>query len=127
MVRKKLDLDQRQAAEIFGGGVNAFSRYENRLTESAPLESGLVNFCILRQQLLVKTSMTRKVSQQLLIFHNFPARVRNVSHFFQCHRSFEVAFLAGSRVIQRWTRTAAISVLSPGVGCFLIRPMIATF
>jgi HTH-type transcriptional regulator/antitoxin MqsA len=31
-VRKKLDLDQRQAAEIFGGGVNAFSRYENGLT-----------------------------------------------------------------------------------------------
>ncbi len=29
MVRKKLNLDQRQAAEIFGGGVNAFSRYEN--------------------------------------------------------------------------------------------------
>jgi HTH-type transcriptional regulator/antitoxin MqsA len=28
-VRKKLDLDQRQAAELFGGGVNAFSRYEN--------------------------------------------------------------------------------------------------
>ena len=28
-VRKKLDLDQRQAGEIFGGGVNAFSRYEN--------------------------------------------------------------------------------------------------
>lgn len=28
-VRKKLDLDQRQAAEIFGGGVNAFSRYES--------------------------------------------------------------------------------------------------
>jgi HTH-type transcriptional regulator/antitoxin MqsA len=27
-VRKKLDLDQREAAEIFGGGVNAFSRYE---------------------------------------------------------------------------------------------------
>ena len=27
-VRKKLDLDQRQAGEIFGGGVNAFSRYE---------------------------------------------------------------------------------------------------
>ena len=25
-VRKKLDLDQRQAAEIFGDGVNAFSR-----------------------------------------------------------------------------------------------------
>lgn len=27
-VRKKLGLDQRQAGEIFGGGVNAFSRYE---------------------------------------------------------------------------------------------------
>lgn len=29
MVRKKLELDQREAGEIFGGGVNAFSRYEN--------------------------------------------------------------------------------------------------
>ncbi len=28
-VRKKLALDQREAAEIFGGGVNAFSRYES--------------------------------------------------------------------------------------------------
>jgi HTH-type transcriptional regulator / antitoxin MqsA len=28
-VRKKLALDQRQAAAIFGGGPNAFSRYEN--------------------------------------------------------------------------------------------------
>ncbi|GAB7528175.1 type II toxin-antitoxin system MqsA family antitoxin [Pseudomonas sp. 3A(2025)] len=28
-VRKKLGLDQREAAEIFGGGINAFSRYEN--------------------------------------------------------------------------------------------------
>jgi HTH-type transcriptional regulator/antitoxin MqsA len=32
-VRKKLDLDQRQAAEIFGGGVNAFSRYETGRTK----------------------------------------------------------------------------------------------
>lgn len=31
-VRKKLDLDQKEAAEIFGGGVNAFSRYENGKT-----------------------------------------------------------------------------------------------
>lgn len=31
---RKLDLDQRQAAEIFGGGVNAFSRYENGRTKS---------------------------------------------------------------------------------------------
>lgn len=31
-VRKKLALDQRAAAEIFGGGVNAFSRYETGKT-----------------------------------------------------------------------------------------------
>lgn len=31
-VRKRLGLDQREAAEIFGGGVNAFSRYENGKT-----------------------------------------------------------------------------------------------
>lgn len=32
-VRKKLALDQRRAAEIFGGGVNAFSRYETGKTK----------------------------------------------------------------------------------------------
>ncbi len=32
-VRKKLRLDQREAAEIFGGGINAFSRYENGKTK----------------------------------------------------------------------------------------------
>ncbi len=32
-VRKKLLLDQREAAEIFGGGVNAFSRYETGKTK----------------------------------------------------------------------------------------------
>jgi HTH-type transcriptional regulator/antitoxin MqsA len=31
-VRKRLQLDQREAAELFGGGVNAFSRYENGKT-----------------------------------------------------------------------------------------------
>jgi HTH-type transcriptional regulator / antitoxin MqsA len=31
-VRKKLALDQREAAELFGGGVNAFSRYETGVT-----------------------------------------------------------------------------------------------
>ncbi len=31
-VRKQLALDQREAAEIFGGGVNAFSRYETGKT-----------------------------------------------------------------------------------------------
>ncbi len=32
-VRRKLDLDQREAGEIFGGGVNAFSRYETGKTK----------------------------------------------------------------------------------------------
>jgi HTH-type transcriptional regulator / antitoxin MqsA len=32
-VRKKLDLDQQQAAVTFGGGVNAFSRYETGKTK----------------------------------------------------------------------------------------------
>ena len=32
-VRKKLALDQKEAAEIFLGGVNAFSRYENGKTK----------------------------------------------------------------------------------------------
>lgn len=32
-IRKKLNLDQREAAEIFGGGVNAFSRYETGKTK----------------------------------------------------------------------------------------------
>ena len=32
-VRRTLDLDQKQAAEIFGGGVNAFSRYETGRTK----------------------------------------------------------------------------------------------
>ncbi len=32
-VRKRLALDQREAGEIFGGGVNAFSRYENGKTK----------------------------------------------------------------------------------------------
>ncbi|WP_157267812.1 type II toxin-antitoxin system MqsA family antitoxin [Azohydromonas aeria] len=32
-VRRKLQLDQREAAEIFGGGVNAFSRYETGKTK----------------------------------------------------------------------------------------------
>jgi HTH-type transcriptional regulator/antitoxin MqsA len=32
-VRKKLDLGQREAAEIFGGGINAFLRYEKGKTK----------------------------------------------------------------------------------------------
>ncbi|WP_312411229.1 type II TA system antitoxin MqsA family protein [Pseudescherichia sp.] len=37
-VRKRLNLDQRQAADIFGGGANAFSRYETgRVAPPRPL------------------------------------------------------------------------------------------
>lgn len=32
-VRRKLQLDQREAAALFGGGVNAFSRYETGKTK----------------------------------------------------------------------------------------------
>ena len=32
-VRKKLQLDQKEAGELFGGGANAFSRYENGRTK----------------------------------------------------------------------------------------------
>jgi HTH-type transcriptional regulator/antitoxin MqsA len=32
-VRKKLSLDQQEAAEVFGGGINAFSRYETGKTK----------------------------------------------------------------------------------------------
>jgi hypothetical protein len=34
-VRKKLKLDQREAAAIFGGGINAFSRHEAYRRESS--------------------------------------------------------------------------------------------
>lgn len=34
-VRKKLGLDQREAGAIFGGGVNAFSRYETGKAEAS--------------------------------------------------------------------------------------------
>jgi HTH-type transcriptional regulator/antitoxin MqsA len=32
-MRKKLNLGQKEAADIFGGGINAFSRYENGKTK----------------------------------------------------------------------------------------------
>jgi HTH-type transcriptional regulator/antitoxin MqsA len=35
-VRRKLALDQKEAAAIVGGGVNAFSRYENGKTRPPP-------------------------------------------------------------------------------------------
>ena len=33
LVRQKLGLGQKEAADLFGGGVNAFSRYENGKTK----------------------------------------------------------------------------------------------
>lgn len=37
-IRKRFNLDQRQAAEMFGGGANAFSRYETgRVAPPRPL------------------------------------------------------------------------------------------
>jgi HTH-type transcriptional regulator/antitoxin MqsA len=35
-IRKKLGLSQRKAAELTGGGVNAFSRYENGKAKPVP-------------------------------------------------------------------------------------------
>ncbi|EIC83139.1 type II TA system antitoxin MqsA family protein [Serratia sp. M24T3] len=35
-VRKKLALTQKEASEIFGGGVNAFSRYEKGIAQPHP-------------------------------------------------------------------------------------------
>lgn len=35
-IRRKLGLTQKQAADIFGGGVNAFSRYERGEVEPGP-------------------------------------------------------------------------------------------
>lgn len=35
-VRKKLDLTQREASAIFGGGANAFSRYETGKAQPHP-------------------------------------------------------------------------------------------
>lgn len=44
-VRKKLHLDQKRAAELFGGGVNAFSRYERG--KAVPPQSLVVLFQLL--------------------------------------------------------------------------------
>ncbi|MEG3133487.1 type II toxin-antitoxin system MqsA family antitoxin [Rouxiella sp. T17] len=35
-VRKKLELTQKEASEIFGGGINAFSRYEKGMAQPHP-------------------------------------------------------------------------------------------
>ncbi|MBI5814467.1 MAG: type II toxin-antitoxin system MqsA family antitoxin [Nitrospinae bacterium] len=72
-VRKKLRLDQREAAEIFGGGVNAFSRYE---TGKAKPPLSLVKLLMVldrhpglldevRDEKSVKASVRRKPSKAM--------------------------------------------------------------
>lgn len=56
-VRKKLDLDQRQAGEIFGGGVNAFSRYENGKTKPSLALVKLLKLLDRHPELLAEVSV----------------------------------------------------------------------
>lgn len=60
-VRKKLNLDQRQAGEIFGGGVNAFSRYETGRTKPPLSTVTLLKMLNQKPQLL---EMVREVQEE---------------------------------------------------------------
>jgi HTH-type transcriptional regulator / antitoxin MqsA len=51
-VRKKLDLDQQEASTLFGGGVNAFSRYETGKTKPPLALVRLFQLLDLRPELL---------------------------------------------------------------------------
>ncbi len=51
-VRKKLDLTQKEASVIFGGGVNAFSRYEKGLSQPHPSTIKLLRVLDLHPELL---------------------------------------------------------------------------
>lgn len=53
-VRKKLRLDQKEAAAIFGGGVNAFSRYETGKTKPPLALVQLLKVLDLHPELLVE-------------------------------------------------------------------------
>jgi len=57
-VRKKLALDQREAAEIFGGGVNAFSRYETGKTKPPLALVKLLKVLDLHPELLEEIKVT---------------------------------------------------------------------
>ena len=59
-VRKKLHLDQREAARIFGGGINAFSRYENGKTRPPLSLVQLFRVLDLHPDLLDEIKATRK-------------------------------------------------------------------
>lgn len=58
-VRKKLHLDQQQAAEIFGGGPNAFSRYENGKTKPSLALVQLLKILDKHPELLNEIGQTR--------------------------------------------------------------------
>jgi HTH-type transcriptional regulator/antitoxin MqsA len=51
-VRKKLSLTQKEAAEIFGGGHNAFSRYESGLVRPPKSTDSLLRLLDKRPELL---------------------------------------------------------------------------
>ena len=53
-VRKKLGLGQREAGDIFGGGVNGFSRYENGKAQPHPSTVKLLKILDLHPELLEK-------------------------------------------------------------------------
>jgi len=59
-VRKKLQLDQREAAVIFGGGINAFSRYENGKTRPPLALVQLFRVLDLHPDLLNEIKQTQK-------------------------------------------------------------------
>lgn len=111
-VCKKLDLDQREAAEIFGGGINAFSRYENGKTKP-PL--ALVKLFKLLDR--PPTCSTRSEPPDLLktrrftllrartVFENYPAtsaRGRAV---------FSKSLLADHRICERQRAYEVLSIM----------------
>lgn len=63
-VRKKLKLTQRQAGSIFGGGANAFSRYENGSSQPHPSTVKLLQVLDKHPELLLEIynkSLKKKV------------------------------------------------------------------
>lgn len=66
-VRKKLKLNQQQAAEVFGGGINAFSRYEKGVTNPPLALIKLFTLLDNHPDLLseiIENSMFKQVSQK---------------------------------------------------------------
>lgn len=64
-VRKKLKLDQREAADLFGGGVNAFSRYETGKTVPPVALVALLEILDGQPELLEKVRASRRRSMRV--------------------------------------------------------------